>query len=650
MNRDDFWESTNDPSLEKFLDFRFQKGVLKDKKSEYQHYKSELDTIKRYYSETSEIGKKATKLINSFKLDKKSQLLISFWDLQTKRQTIHMESKILEEKAQLQQTRQILDATKDIRKQDRLLRETTANLIEKDLLDESYVKNSGQKRYYEPQETILDFENDPFLYKDEKHESSNYSVPSESGFDDASWGSSDRTLVNTISQKSENDEDSETSDLGTPDHEVNYIWQEAIDDQEEVKEESNDVKTNKTGPLRLSKANRREIDTAYNLMDKQYMWKLSSGKFVEEELYKLGQGLEFEHAVHSFILDIEDELIVEHFTETELREIDNTSIPEVPELSNEIDGFLNKFLGKTNLNEIRQIIKESSFGNDYDHEKHHDLDYICLALHSLVREIQNGSIKGTNLENWYNCHVWSVVFDQAFGDIRAIAVVRGESTSISTATRKNKKRRSEERRKIGHRGDWILRAVGNGKKDEFGAGEAGKDWVDEYGTKYIRETGLKLPKTLKDMLVNLMERIKWNEEVRRQIQTIGIIHAGLTMTIVYADNPKGYICRFQRCDLMEVPDTIEKFDSVLTILASVLNAKSAVQETVKMVQTGGQATKSTKSFKSVGIRKRPRDESQHKLSACMSTPKKVKLCKVNNIRRPYPASPCPGSPNAKPLI
>ncbi|CAG8561366.1 8290_t:CDS:10 [Ambispora leptoticha] len=460
-------------------------------------------------------------------------------------------------------------------------------------------------------------------------------------------------------------QDDADSDLDTADNEVNYIWhmllaykclqssphlllKEAIDDQEEVKEATNDVKTNKTGPLRLSEANRREIDTAYNLMDKQYMWKLSSGKFVEEELYKLGKRLEFEHAVHSFILDVEDELIMEHFTETELREIDNTSIPEVPELSNEIDEFLNKFLGKTNLNEIRQIIKESSFGNDYDHEKHHDLDYICLALHSLVREIQNGSIKDTNLENWYNCHVWSVVFDQAFGDIRAIAVVRGESTSISTATRKNKKRKSEERRKIGRRGDWILRAVGNGKKDEFGAGEAGKDWVDEHGTKYIREIGLKLPKTLKDMLVNLMERIKWNEEVRKQIQTIGIIHAGLTMTIVYADNPKGYICRFRRCDLMEVPDTVEKFDSVLTILASVLNAKSVVQETVKMVQTGGQATKS---FKSVGLRKRPRDESQHKLSACMSTPKKMKLCtKVNNIRRSYPASPCPGLPNAELLI
>lgn len=37
-------------------------------------------------------------------------------------------------------------------------------------------------------------------------------------------------------------------------------------------------------------------------MNKQHMWKLSSGKFVEEELYKLGQGLEFEQFVFMHIV------------------------------------------------------------------------------------------------------------------------------------------------------------------------------------------------------------------------------------------------------------------------------------------------------------------------------------------------------------
>ncbi len=100
---------------------------------------------------------------------------------------------------------------------------------------------------------------------------------------------------------------------------------------------------------------------------------------------------------------------------------------------------------------------------------------------------------------------------------------------MSTATRKNKqaKRKLGERRKIGRRGDWILRAVGNGSKDEFGAGEASKCWLDEYETKYLREGGLKLPKTLKDMLLSLMERISWNSEIRKKIQTVGIIHGGM---------------------------------------------------------------------------------------------------------------------------
>jgi hypothetical protein len=54
----------------------------------------------------------------------------------------------------------------------------------------------------------------------------------------------------------------------------------------------------------------------------------------------------FHSAIHSFILDVEDELIMEHFTEEELEEISSAPIPEVPELSDEVNDFLCKFLGK----------------------------------------------------------------------------------------------------------------------------------------------------------------------------------------------------------------------------------------------------------------------------------------------------------------
>ncbi|CAI2192918.1 706_t:CDS:2, partial [Funneliformis geosporum] len=311
----------------------------------------------------------------------------------------------------------------------------------------------------------------------------------------------------------QDDEDSETSD--SPDH------VETVDEEEKV--ETTDNKKN--GPFRLSEEHRQIVERTFNGMKKERMWRLSTGKYVEKELFELGKKLEFEHVVHSFIVDVDDVIIRQHFNMTELDEIDNAPGPQEPELSDEIVEFLNKFFHKTRLNDIRKIIKEMIFDDNYDHEKDHDKDYIIYALYSLVREIQSESLKDVNLEAWFNCHVWNSIFDQAFGDLKAISVVRGESSSLASASRKNSKRKSGERRKMGHRGDWILRSVSNGVKDEFGAGEAGKIWVDKNGTKILKEKGLKLPKTLKDMLIKLMDKVDWDVKRCLEIQTVGMIHA-----------------------------------------------------------------------------------------------------------------------------
>ncbi|RIB09309.1 hypothetical protein C2G38_2146622 [Gigaspora rosea] len=434
-----------------------------------------------------------------------------------------------------------------------------------------------------------------------------------------------------IEPVSEHDEDLETSNLDTPDHE-----KKAIDDQdqegvkdatsgEEAKKVTKVVKENK---VRLSKENREEIDTAFKSMDEQCMWKLSTGRFVEKELYRLGQELEFEHAIHSFIIDIDDELVSSHFNDTELDEIDCAAGPHVPDLPDQIAEFLYEFVGKTRLNEIREAIKSKMFGNNYDHENHHDKDYIIYALYSLVREIQGGTMRDTKLEALFNCHIWNVIFDQAFGDINVISVVRGESTSLATASRKNMKRKSEERRKIGRRGDWIVRSVTNGDKHEFGAGEAGSVWTDDHGTKFLKEAGLKLPKVLKDMLVKLMKKVDWNREKCAKMQTVGIIHAGLMIMTVHLDNPRGYVCRIRRGEVME----------------------TVIKETLKVIQASEQTIES---FKTAGRRKRPRDINQRELSGCMSTPKKAKnekACAKVNDERQDPESPCPGSPSSEPLI
>ena len=51
-------------------------------------------------------------------------------------------------------------------------------------------------------------------------------------------------------------------------------------------------------------------------------------------------------AAHSFILDVDDELIKQHFTKAELQEIDDLHGLHVPSLSQEVIEYLNKFKDK----------------------------------------------------------------------------------------------------------------------------------------------------------------------------------------------------------------------------------------------------------------------------------------------------------------
>ncbi|CAG8657467.1 11127_t:CDS:2, partial [Paraglomus occultum] len=71
---------------------------------------------------------------------------------------------------------------------------------------------------------------------------------------------------------------------------------------------------------------------------------------------------------------------------------------------------------------------------------------------------------------------------------------------------------------------------------------------------------------------------------------------------------------------------------------------AVVQEIIKTVQAKKQTVKS---FKRAGFRKRPRDKNEHRISPCLSTPKKkkAKVCAKAYTEKSNPSSPCPGSPS-----
>ncbi|CAG8514184.1 17190_t:CDS:2 [Cetraspora pellucida] len=129
---------------------------------------------------------------------------------------------------------------------------------------------------------------------------------------------------------------------------------------------------------KISDKSRIEIKNAYMKMKKDAMWKLLSGKFVKEELYNLGKKLEFEHSVHFFIINTENEIIKQHFREYELKEIDNKHVPKPPDLSQDDKELRSK------LQTIRIMHSELMMMVVYMNNLH---GYVCRIWHKDIIEV-----------------------------------------------------------------------------------------------------------------------------------------------------------------------------------------------------------------------------------------------------------------------
>ncbi|CAG8601250.1 1275_t:CDS:10, partial [Ambispora gerdemannii] len=304
------------------------------------------------------------------------------------------------------------------------------------------------------------------------------------------------------------------------------------------------MKENKTCPWRLSNANRKEIEVVFLSMKKK-----TCGRRGIISTWSCG--------AHSFVVDVDGELIKQHFSEAECLEMANAGVPVAPQLSQDIIDYLSKFNGKKTLKEIRKAINELM------------KDWISSTIKTLT------TLDLRYTDTHCSCHVLAVIVDQGFADLEETSIVRGKSTSTANAERnKNAHRTTTTRRKSGHRGDWVLRRIGNGECDECGIGEAGKYWFDDHGTKFLKET------------------------VVQETANSGNHPCGDDDD----DNPNGYVYRIRRGDLMQ----------------------AVVRETIKTVQSKPAQSNAQASevFVQAGIKKRPRN--MYEIPSYMSTPKKIR--------------------------
>ncbi|CAG8467279.1 22430_t:CDS:2, partial [Racocetra persica] len=310
---------------------------------------------------------------------------------------------------------------------------------------------------------------------------------------------------------------------------------------------------------------------AYEKMAHTRKWLLSSNKCVEDVIFNKGIKLSIESLIHSWVIDLSDPEVEKLFTGEEWREIKN-EVCELPKVDENFARSLSRFrnvrtTADLKMNLLIEIITLIPNGQT------------CLIQY----ENPDEELQKEHLEGWFDADVWSIIIDCAFNSIQGLQTVRKESASVAVATRKNRnrKRTRKQRAKMGRRGDGIFRMYSD--NTEYGAIEVAKKFIYQNDTKRLGD-GLKLGKTIHDMLVCLARKVKFDDKKLRKLQVVGLLHSGLMLQTVRMSNPKGFISLLKREELYEVPTSVSRLRDLIMLLCDVWKAKKMVTDCMNIVK------------------------------------------------------------------
>ncbi|CAG8596403.1 1176_t:CDS:2 [Diversispora eburnea] len=268
-----------------------------------------------------------------------------------------------------------------------------------------------------------------------------------------------------------------------------------------------------------------------------------------------------------------------------LKEIRDTCSKDLPEMPTDLLKYVSFFRRKT-TEELRIALdtRQDWEGKNFNKTRHFNFDWVKNSVYNLVLEFESDMLQQSHLEAWYNIHVWTFI-DKSFNELEGVDIVRGESCSLASSKRKNNRRIIQgivktTRKSIGRRGDLIVRKG----PYEYGASEVGKDYEGDNGSKLLKERGLKSPKMLKDMMIDLGNFVEWKTDKLRQFELVSFIHAGLFMILLRMDVPAGYICRITRSDTLQVPTNVSQFEKALKCLVLTWKAKTIICKTIDVVE------------------------------------------------------------------
>src|SRR6266542_4365947 len=147
--------------------------------------------------------------------------------------------------------------------------------------------------------------------------------------------------------------------------------------------------------------------------------------------------------------------------------------------------------------------------------------------------------------------------------------------SYASSNRKNRTKKSK-RKLIGRKIDGVVYLIEN--LHEMGAIEGAKSYAGVHDKKYLQEY-FKMPKTLRDMLTDLVIAVDHDESKMNKFQVFGVIHLGLKIQFSRLWRAGGSITIFKKdFPLYELPSkfSTDKFKIFLKFLISIYQYKVKV--------------------------------------------------------------------------
>lgn len=293
-------------------------------------------------------------------------------------------------------------------------------------------------------------------------------------------------------------------------------------------EKSLDVKKPQKTSTRSSDSNykltgdeRSRVLCQYDNVPLEHRWTLSTGTVVDDKMKQLVTDSVYEHPVHSMIIDPNDPVWKNYFSDIELHEIKYQEPKSLKQLPQELIEYLDLYDKK--WNSAADLYK---YADSQKHDPVADFDKKWIR-ESVMRAAELFLYSNTLDLNDYSesdiLHdIWPFVY-RAYKnqDIRAKL---GERCSIAVALGRNRDRSLEAvekrpRKAMGAKVDIIFKIGG----DELGTCEVGKDKVVIADDKYLNDGLTKLPKTLRDMLAILVQK---NPAKVNQLTSIGYLIMG----------------------------------------------------------------------------------------------------------------------------